>query len=297
MAVSHVSNTVLKSEGNILAGSLYICFSGTMFAIAGMSVKSALVELDPFILVFWRNLLSCLLIILGIMFSRSATVKDLRTDNLRQHALRSLFSMIVLYSYFYTVNTLNLGIAVLFLSMGPIFIPVLALIFYRRMSDRALWIGLCVAFLGVTLITQPGGVTLSYGLLFVLISGLFGGASTLTIWSMSNTESPIRQLFYFSILSLLLSLPLAMLHWKLPTANTFTPIVILGISTTLAQYFLSRGFSLAPAEKIYAWNYLSIVISSVGAYLGWGEKLSALTVVGMTFVVIGARIATLKYKR
>jgi len=287
----------LKSEGDILLGSLYICLSATMFAVAGVAVKSAVADIGPVVLVFWRNVLSFFLIIAVILASSRYSVKEFATKKIKFHMARAVFSMMVLYSYFYAVSKLSLGTAVLFLSTGPIFIPILALVFFKHLSDREVWIGIFIAFVGVSLIVRPTSVFISSGILFGLISGLFGGASTLTIWSMSNTESAVKQLFYFSIFCVVLSIPLAFWQWKWPAVDTYLPIAVLGVSTTLAQYFLSKGFSLAPADKIYTWNYLSIVISSLAAYIGWGEKLGALTIAGMVFVVIGARMATLKFKR
>ena len=153
------------------------------------------------------------------------------------------------------------------------------------------------AFVGVAFIVRPAALSVSPGIFFGILSGLFGGAATLVIWSMSETESAIKQLFYFSIFCVILSIPLAWLEWQWPQPDSYGPIIALGAATTLAQYFLSKACTVAPADKINTWNYLSIVVSALAGYLVWGERLAVLTVAGMVLVVIGAQVTALKYQR
>ena len=287
----------VPQQDKIFLGSVYICISAIMFAAAGAAVKLALQDISPIQLVFWRNLLS--MIIFGgflVIFRRSA-FSDLRSTKTSLHLLRSVLSLLVLYSYFYAVSKIELATAVLLLSTSPIFVPIFALLFLGHVSARTVWLGVLIAFLGVTIVIDP---TLQYsfdfsnylGMGIGLFSGLLGGAATVIIWKMSRTETPDRQMVYFTVVSFLLSLPLCFYNWQTPKLATFFPIVALGIATTLAQYYLSRGCQVAPADKINTWNYLSIVIAGLAAYVGWNESLSLPTIAGMVLVVVGARVAS-----
>jgi len=130
-----------------------------------------------------------------------------------------------------------------------------------------------------------------------LLAGCLGGAATVAIWKMSASEPPDRQILYFTAVSFVISIPAAIYGWQWPRAETFAPIIALGIATTLAQYYLSKGCATAPADKINTWNYLSIVISALAAYIGWNESLSNWTVLGMVLVVVGAHLASLSRAR
>lgn len=289
------------SQENVLLGSIYICISATMFAVAGAAVKLALHDVSPVQLVFWRNLMSMVFFFGFLLAVRPAAFSCLRSEMVGLHLLRSVLSLCVLYAYFYAVSQIDLATAVLLLSTSPVFVPILALLFMRHLSASTVWIGVLIAFVGVALVVDP---TLKYsfdfsnyiGLGSGLLSGILGGAATVVIWKMSGTESPDRQMIYFTFVSFVLSMPFVLLAWEMPKPVAFVPIVCLGIATTLAQYFLAKGCEVAPADKINTWNYLSIVIAGLAAYVGWNETLRPVTILGMILVVVGARIAGKTFK-
>lgn len=289
-------------QDRIVLGSVYICISATMFAAAGAAVKLALQDISPVQLVFWRNLMSMIVFFGFLLAARPAALLDLKTEKAHLHVLRSVLSLCVLYAYFYAVSQIELATAVLLLSTSPVFVPILALVFMRFKSAPTVWVGVSIAFIGVALVIDPSlqytfDFTNYVGMVTGLLSGLLGGAATVVIWKMSATESPDRQMIYFTVVSLVLSVPFAVLNWQTPQLATFIPIVILGIATTLAQYFLSKGCEVAPADKINTWNYLSIVIAGLAAYIGWNEALDRYTIFGMLLVVLGARIASKTYRK
>lgn len=282
---------------NVFLGSVFICLSAAMFAAAGAAVKVALQDLAPIQLVFWRNLLSMVLFGSFLLVARPQTFKALGTRKFSLHLTRSILSLLVLYSYFFAVSRVPLSTAVLLMSTSPVFVPILAYFLLRRRSARTVWVGVLIAFFGVALVIDP---TLSYdftsldrlGILAGVAAGFLGGAATIAIWKMSATEPPDRQIFFFTLISFVLSIPVCVLNWRMPNAETFVPILCLGIATTFAQYFLSRGCQLAPADKINTWNYLSIVFAALAAYIGWNETLSMGMIAGIILVVIGAHTAS-----
>ena len=220
----------VPQQDKIFLGSVYICISAIMFAAAGAAVKLALQDISPIQLVFWRNLLS--MIIFGgflVIFRRSA-FSDLRSTKTSLHLLRSVLSLLVLYSYFYAVSKIELATAVLLLSTSPIFVPIFALLFLGHVSARTVWLGVLIAFLGVTIVIDP---TLQYsfdfsnylGMGIGLFSGLLGGAATVIIWKMSRTETPDRQMVYFTVVSFLLSLPLCFYNWQTPKLRNLSTIL------------------------------------------------------------------------
>lgn len=173
------ANALLPSE-NVVLGSIYICISATMFAIAGTAVKTALQDISPILLVFWRNLLSLCLFKAWLFAFKKAERSKLGTSKLHLHILRSVASTAVLYFYFYAVSEIELATAILFLSTSPIFLPILALIFLGHKSDSAVWFGVLLAFFGVSLIVDPGfryqiSLEHGWGMLAGILSGLYGG--------------------------------------------------------------------------------------------------------------------------
>ncbi len=286
-----MTKTILKSEGNIVQGVGLMLLSALMFALAGVAVKFAVAELSTFSLVFWRNLLSFFLFMLWMYCTG---FPDIKTKHMNLHLLRAVFTYATLAAYFYALSRIDFASAVLLQSSGPVFVPVLAFIFFRRLSDRYVWAGVVVAFAGVALLTGADRIGFSSGEISGILAGFFGGCSALTIWAMSGDEPPLRQMFYFSLLTLLIAIVLLPWTWQMPSPVTFIPLIALAICTTLAQYFFSAALAVSPADKVNTWSYASVVIAAVIGYVIWGEYLDAAAILGIVLVVIGAHITTRK---
>ena len=290
-----MAKITLKQDGNIARGIGLMLLSALMFALAGVAVKFAVAELTVFALVFWRNLLSFFLFILWMYFTGFTDIKTTRFD---LHLLRSVFTYAALAAYFYALSRIEFASAVLLQSTGPIFVPLLALIFFRRLSDRYVWIGVVVAFIGVALLTGVDRFSFPFGQLggefSGVLAGLFGGCAALSIWAMSGGEPPLRQMFYFSLLTLIIAIILLPWTWQLPSPVTFIALGALAVCTTLAQYFFSASLAVSPADKVNTWSYASVVIAAIIGYVIWGEHLGIAAIVGILLVIGGAHITAKK---
>ncbi len=266
-----------------------IC-SALMFALAGVIVKFVSTAMDTLSLVFWRNLFSFACVAMVGAFSGKFSLKSERKGT---HALRSIFTFFALLTYFFAVKNTELSTAVLLQQTSPVFVPIIALLVLRKFPDRFVWIGTIVGFIGVALTSGVGTHSLNTGDLAGIISGIMGGATTITIWLMSETESPYQQMLFFSLFTLLFSLVLIPWVWHSFDLSIIPYLMLLGIVTTLAQYFLSVACSYAPTDKIVSWTYLSVVFAALFGYFGWNEQLTVSMIFGMIMIVIGAQI-TLK---
>jgi len=154
-------------------------------------------ELNVLVLVFWTNLWMFILMCCWVAFRHPQG--GLGTKRLAGHFLRSIFTYGALVTYFFAVINIPFANAVILQSMGPLFVPILAFLIFRRLSDRFVWLGVFISFAGVLLIVRPDNVGISIGDLSALLAALGGVAAALVIWSLATTEPPVRQMFYFSL--------------------------------------------------------------------------------------------------
>lgn len=267
-----------------------ITISALMFALAGMIVKYVSYKMDILSLVFWRNVFSFILVsFIGLVSGKF----NFKSERKGLHALRSFFTFCALITYFYAVKHTELSTAVLLQQTSPIFVPVIALLVLRRLSDRYVWIGTIIGFIGVAMTSGVATHSINGGDLSGIISGVMGGAATITIWMMSDTETPYGQMLFFSLYTLIYSIVFLPWVWDSFSLSLLPLLFMLGIVTTLAQYFLSTACSYASTDKIVSWTYLSVIFAALFGYVGWGEKLSFSMLSGMALIIIGAKI-TLK---
>ncbi|MGK3125907.1 DMT family transporter [Candidatus Pantoea formicae] len=270
----------IKAVGNIT-------ISAFMFALAGMLVKHVSYKMDILSLVFWRNVFSFILVTFVGLASGKLSFKSERKG---LHALRSFFTFCALITYFYAVKNTELSTAVLLQQTSPIFVPVIALLVLRRLSDSYVWTGTLIGFIGVAMTSGVATHSIDGGDLSGIISGAMGAAATITIWMMSYTETPHSQIFFFSLYTLIYSIVFLPWVWDSFSLSLLPLLITLGVVTTLAQYFLSAACSYASTDKIVSWTYLSVIFAALFGYVGWGEKISFSMLSGMALIIIGAQI-------
>ncbi|MCO5066967.1 MAG: DMT family transporter [Rhizobiaceae bacterium] len=260
-----------------------------MFAASGAAAKLLSPDLTTFSLVFWRNLISFACVLLWFALFGFPT---LRSEKLHLHIARGVASYLAFLTYFYAISAIPLANAVLLQSTSPIFIPILALLVLRRLSDRNVWIGVVIGFLGVALVLKPAEMTVSIGEAAGLAAGALGGVAALVIWCMAETESAQRQMFYFTLFTLACSIVMLPWTWQMPTLNQILPLLAVGIFSTLAQLFFALGCTVAPADKVVTWSYTSVIFAGLIGFLTWNERIDFVAALGMGLVVIGGRWAS-----
>lgn len=279
------------STGNqVRLGTAYVIVAALLFAVAPAVARSAASELHVLLLVFWSNLWMFLFMCLWAVFGRSAS--DLRTPRLWLHVLRSWCTYVAIVAYYVAVVRIPFANAVILQSMGPVFVPVLALIVFRRLSDRFVWCGVAVSFAGALLIVRPDGFGLSLGEFSALLAALAGAAAALAIWSLGTSEPPERQMFYFSFFALSFSTASLPWVWQMPTMQQMSQLVAIALCTLVGQFFYAKALSIAPGDKVNTWIYMSLVFAALIGFFVWNEPVSVFTFAGALLVVAGAFLAT-----
>lgn len=261
-----------------------------LFAVSPALARSAASDLNVLILVFWTNVWMFLLMCVWVRFRPPAG--GLATSRLGLHALRSVFTYGAIVAYFFAVTRIPFANAVILQSMGPLLVPILALVVFRRLSDRYVWLGVLVSFVGVLLIVRPDRLGFSIGELAALLAALGGAAAALVIWSLGTTDPPDRQMFYFTLFALVLSALSLPWVWKWPTLPQLAQVFLIAMFTLVGQFFYAKAFAIAPGDKVNTWIYMSLVFAALIGFVFWGEPIVFLTVVGGGLVVAGAYLAT-----
>ncbi len=300
-----------QTGSNIALGTGYMILAALLLALGATSARFAAGGMNVFTLVFWSNL--GMFILMGAWVCFRPPAGGIGTKRLPQHLLRSVFTYAALVTYFYALARIPFANAVILQSMGPLFVPILALIVYRRLSDRYVWLGVLISFAGVAMIVRPGEVGISLGDAAAVLAALGGAAAALVIWSLSSTEPPVRQMFYFSFFALLLSaIPLVWIWdwawillewnwawnwdsawaWDPPQAAQVIPILCIAAFTIVGQYFYAKAFAAAPGDKVNTWSYMTIVFAAIIGFIAWDEPILAMTALGALLVAGGAHLAT-----
>ena len=115
--------------------------------------------------------------------------------------LRGLLGYAALSCYFYSVQHLPLGDAVLLQYSHPAFVAMLAPLLLREKSERGHWPLILMALGGVALIVGPSG-ELRHGALIGLSGSMFSGLAYMTVRTLAKTEHPLTIMIWFPLMTI-----------------------------------------------------------------------------------------------
>ena len=206
--------------------------------------------------------------------------------------LRGVLGFVALSSFYYAVIHLPLADATVIQYTNPVFTALLAGLFLAERL-RGLELALILLSLaGVVVMTRPtlifGGEAAALDPLatgVALTGALFSGAAYVTVRALGATEEPLVVVFYFALVSTVLSLPLVIPSDAWPQGADWGLLAGVGVSTYLGQIWLTEGLRRERAGRAMAVGYLQIVFAAVWGFLIFTEVPDRWTVAGGLLIV------------
>ena len=161
-----------------------------------------------------------------------------------------------------------------------------------------------LSFAGVALIARPGflfGYTIGTISLFAvgvaLAGSVLSSGAYVFVREASKTEHTSVIIFYFALISAIGPIPLAWPQAVWPTAWEWLVLAGVGVTTQVAQVFLTRGLSLVPAGRAITVGYSQILFAALWGVVFFAEYPDLLTVVGGCLVVLGTAFVSFPEKK
>jgi drug/metabolite transporter (DMT)-like permease len=200
---------------------------------------------------------------------------------------RGLLGYAALSCYFWSVQHLPLGDAVLLQYSHPVFVALIApLVLRERTSPAQLGlVGLALA--GVALIVQPTGA-LRPAALVGLTGSILSGFAYVTVRELSRTEHPLTILVWFPLASLVPSLLLTVQAGRAAIPRDLLEVAGHGLVTAAAligQVTLTLGLSRAGATRGTAVTLAGPVFGMLFGYLMFGALPTAASLLGTAIVL------------
>lgn len=255
-----------------------------MFALLGAFVRAASAMLPNEMVVFFRNAL--VLVFLMPLFAARRSLPVMSGGKMHLHVLRASAGLVSMYCYFYALAHMKLAEAVLLSYTSPLFIPIIAFLWLHEPLNRRIRIAVLIGFAGVLLILKPGLSIFQPVALVALSAALFASLAMVTIRRMSDTERPESIVFFFTLLSTVISAVPLTWAWQVPGREALVILVFLGLAAMAGQLLMTKGYGLAPAAQVGPFVYCSVVFASIIGWVFWGESLDPLSVVGSLLVFL-----------
>jgi len=280
-------------------GVLFMLVSALISALNGAIAKVLSEEISALEIVFYRNLLGVLFILLMLRH----TPTRLPGGQLHMLLLRGLLGFSAMILFFYTITTIPLGVAITLNKTSPLFVTLLAFFLLKEKLSRTGLIALLIGFLGVAFITKPLGLAFSYEHFLGLMGGFLAAAAYTTIKKIKHLYD--ARVIVLSFMGMGSTIPLLLFliapyidapHymaflfpkfvWDL-SLFTWSLILAMGIISTLSQYLLTRAYSASKAGIIGVISYTNIPFAIGFGYMLGDAFPDFWSFLGIGLIVLG----------
>lgn len=254
-------------EDQILKGVIYACLAFFSFTVMNGFNKLLVEHHNAIEIAFFRNILALVPCTIFIFITnqkhlfKSAMPKTL--------ALRVCIGTVGLILTLAAAQELPLADATVIFFLSTLLIPVMAHFYLKEHIGWPRWAAVGIGMTGVVLVAQPSGDVTTYGIMLALGAAFVHATIQVLIRAM-RSENPFTITYYFFLAGTVV--PGLALPWvgHMPVLESVPYILGVGAAGSAGQYFLTRGFQMAPASLLGPFNYTGLVWAVLLDILIWG---------------------------
>ena len=271
--------------------SLWMIAASFFFACMGVCVKLAADSFSAAEVVFYRSILS-LLMMFALVRVRGVSIA---TPHWRFQLWRSASGFVSLLLYFYAITMLPLATAVTLAYTSPLFLMIyLALLGKMRLRHSMLG-ALVLGFIGVALLLRPSlRADQLLGGLIGLGGGMMAGLAYYNVKELGERgEVEERTVFYFALLSTVAS-GIWMTLYDFNSVDLRGGLLLLGVGVfgTAAQLAMTRAYKRGRTLMAASLAYSTVIFASFFGVLIWHETLSPASWLAISLIIASGVGAT-----
>ncbi|HEY0116415.1 MAG TPA: DMT family transporter [Allosphingosinicella sp.] len=259
-------------------------------AITGFSVMAALIKLSfahgvstPEVM-FYRSLFGLPPLLLWIGWH--GRWNAWRTSRPGAQLARSVLGLGSMALGFSALALLPLAEASTISFAAPLFALALSAPLLGERVGAARWLAVAAGFSGVLIVVRPGGGDLPLlGILVALGAALGVALVTVTLRSMSRTESTQTTVLWFTLFSVAVTGALMPWFGRAHDGTTWLLLVALGLFGGVGQIGLTASLRFAPIATLAPIDYLQLLYAVLFGWLLFGTQPALTTWVGAALII------------
>ena len=212
--------------------------------------------------------------------------------------LRGLLGAAALNCFYFSIVHLPLAEATVIQYTNPVFAALLAALLLRERLGMRELVGVAASMLGVAVIARPAFLFANappidpLHVTIAVAGALFSATAYVTVRMLRGADDALVIVFYFPLLTVPLVLPFAIADWITPTPAEWAVLFGIGVTTQIAQVYMTRGLQLEPTGRATAVGYLQIVFAAVWGALLLGERPDGWSALGALVIVAGTLLVS-----
>lgn len=256
-----------------------------VFCVTIMSVQAKLIgiEYNAVQITFARAIV--VLILLMPFIYKLGGLNFLKTKKPFLHFFRGLAGLIGNVMFFLAFQRLPVADVTVISQAVPIFSCILAIIFLGETIGWRRWTAITIGFLGVIIAINPS-VNIAVASIYALGGTLMWSTTIIFLRLLGSTEHPVKTVFYFMLVSVLITSIFQPFLWKEPSFEVILLIIGIGIAAFLTQLLMTYALQKAPASIVSPFNYTGIVWAIIFDYIIWNAHPMFATIFGGIIITI-----------
>ena len=239
-------------------------------------------------LVFLRSLVG-FMSVTPLVWRHRRKLTDL--SNIRGHLARVAFNSVALTLNFAAFAALPLALVTAIGFTRPLVLLVMAASLLGESVTRMRYSFTALGFIGVIIMVQPDAIPWNMGLVAAFGSVIFGSLAVVQTRRLAGESTVVLMLFYTVGLTLLTSIPAAVVWVPIPWSES-PNIILVGVLAQVGQYCWLQAYQKQEARLLAPIGYLSILFSGFAGWLFFGEIPSLSLCIGAAIVVLTTILAT-----
>ncbi len=250
----------------MIAGAGFVATQNALIRIASADIHT-------FEIVFFRNFFGLAAMLPLLIRTGPGMLRVSRPGGL---VLMSVCHLVGMVCYFLAIAYLPLADVIALSFSKPMFVTLGAALILAEVVKARRWSAVLLGFLGVIIVLQPGADVVSPYALVVLFGTVMGAATALMIKFLTRTEQVGAIVWYQALIATTLSLPLCLLHWRMPDMMEWSLLIAIGVLGTLSWLSATRALALIDVSAAAPFEFLRLPFAAIIAYLMFAEvpKLS-----------------------
>jgi len=182
--------------------------------------------------------------------------------------------------------------------IGPILSVILSVVVLKESASVAEWFSVVLGFVGVLLVVQPdffgffdsgstaNEVVKRTGLYWALLAGVFYGCFLVATRWAAGGGPPLAQVSLQFLVAAIVLTPFAVLSFFDNGIQSLHWLIIMSITSLLANYFSILALARAPASTLAPVVYFQVVAATIIGLSVFGETLGLVAALGLSIIVI-----------
>ena len=235
-------------------------------------------------LLFFRQLFALPVVLTAVIAGPG--LGTLRTKRIGSHVVRTGVGLTSMAFMFTTVMLLPLAESTTMQFTVPIFATILGAIILKEPTGWHRWVAVVAGFTGVLIVAQPGsGHIPLIGAITGLTAALMSASVSILLRRIGQTELATTTVFYFSVLSFPVLLPIFIIQMVPHDIQTWGLMILIGLTGGVGQIAMTKSLTLAPVAVVVPMDYSGLLWASLYGYLLFDVLPAPMTWLGAPIIV------------